>query len=418
MLESSEKILGKSQNTVLKEMGDKETLDADYSDGIPVAEYRDESGYLKIEINSTTVIGMLGPSGAGKTTGNMAIASRLRNKGRLLVNLADSDLHMTNLDNNGGVSKRLQERMGMYRGEEPREIGQQSFLPKYLYNNLKESRRPSNVDIFSLGFTDLNESELKFLLGQGLDKNQKLSMQSVLDEVDVDNNLDFDELKTIADEKEDIHHQTASKLKRNIEVLDNSEIVSNRLRKDVLKPLKNGDSLGIGMKGFKRLDDDDYYLMEFYAKKIAEKIIDARLDGEVENPLIGILPEAHDLMPRNSDSDFADILKENFTFYGRRSDFPFILDTQNPSQLPRKILNELNHVFIGVDKDGATLAKNEWSKVLSLMNLNPNPNKDNKRWTRIFQSMSHHEFLYLNQNMRGPEDAEVVEFLAPLTSNP
>lgn len=418
MLESSKKILGKSNNTSLQEMGSQDTRKADYDDGIPVAQYKDKKGYLKLDINATTVIGVLGPSGAGKTTGDMAIASRAYKQGRVPVNLADTDLHTTNLDNNGGVSKKLRNKMGFYPNESPTEIEQETVLPKYLYNELSERRKPSNVELFTLSPGDLSDSELKFLLGQGLDRNQKLSMERALNSVSTGDGFDFDELRSVVDETEEIHHATADKLKRNISVVEDNEVVTNRWSLDLGEVVDDGKALGLGMKGFERLDESDYYLMEFYAQKATQMLIEGRLSGSIGCKLLGVLPEAHHLMPRNSDSDFADIVKRNFTFHGRRSDFPFILDTQNPSQLPKKILNELNHVFIGADRDEATLSNPEWKKVLNLMNLNPNPQRDNKKWSRLFQSLGHRDFVYLNQSMRGPGDAEVVRFLAPLTCNP
>lgn len=422
---STKSLFTRSSNEKLRNRGYEDQVStpeyfADKNEPVPVATKRDQGGYLRLEINSTTVIGMFGPSGAGKTTGDMAIVSRAANRGRIPVNLADTDLHTTNLDNNGGVSQSLADSMGLFPGEEPREIKQKTLLPKYLYNKLRNP--PTNVEKFTLGFSDLNKSELKFLLSQGLDQNQEMSMEAVLEEVGMDKLVDSGDpyglLREKADENEEIHHATADKLKRNIRVLENNEIISSRYKKDVVDLVDEGYALGLGMKGFSRLSPSDYYLMEFYAKKCMELIIDSKTDGGLETGFFGVFPEAHHLMPNGDDSILADLVKRNFTFYQRRSDFPTVLDTQLPSQVSKKVLEEVNHVFIGCDRNGKSLPKNEWKKALNVLGVIANPQRDNRRWMRRIQSLNHREFLYVNARMSDPSDAPVVEFLAPLTSNP
>lgn len=422
---SSKSLFARSSNKELRNRGKKSKSSKpeyiqDHTKPVPIAKYRDKPGYLRVEINSTSVFGLFGPSGSGKTTGDMTIASRGFSRGRIPVNLADTDLHTTNLDNHGGVSQKLVDAMGLYKGEKPTEIPQTTVLPKYLLNKMPDRMKPSNVEAFSLGFQDVNESELKFLLGQGLDKNQKQAMQTVLDKVSIDENLSFDDLKSAAESSEDIHHSTGKKLKRNIKILEDSEVISSRYRIDIVDVVKSGKSFGLGMKGFSRLSPDDYYLMEFLAKKCMEKIIDFNLNqpNNKRIPLIGVFPEAHHLMPKGEDSILADLVKRNYTFYQRRTDFPGILDTQLPSQINQQLLKEVNHAFIGCDKNGSSLDDSEWKQVLKMMNVVANPQRDNKRWMKKIQSLRHRDFLYVNGRMTDPSDAPIVRFLAPLTSNP
>jgi hypothetical protein len=421
--DSTKALFARSNNTELRDRGYKEESKTpeyieDSSEPVPVAKYRDRPGFLKIPVHSTSVFGVFGGSGAGKTTADMSIATRCFNRGRIPANFADTDLHTTNLDNHGGVSKKLIEAMRLYKGEEPTEIAQKTVLPKYLWNKLSKERRPSNVDKFSLGFQDINDSELKFLLGQGLDSNQKQAMQNVLDKVSVDENLDFDDLRNAVDGNDDLHHTTGNKLKRNINNLENSEVISNRYRKDIVNIVNQGNSLGVGMRGFNGLSPSDYYLMEFLAKKCFEKIIDARKSGELDQSIFSIFPEAHHLMPRGEDSLLANYVKRVATYHQRRTDTPIILDSQNPSQIPENILEEVNSVFIGCDESGKSLAKSEWSDVLKKMNVVANPQRDNRRWMKKIQKLNHRDFLYISADMTDPDDAPIVRFLAPLTSNP
>lgn len=420
---SSKHLFSISDNSVLSRRGggeEEETLDyvEDGSKPIPVAKYRDGSQYLRLDINSTSVIGMFGPSGSGKTTGDMSIVTRAYSRGRIPVNLADIDLHTTNLDNNGGVSKELINAMGFYPGEERGEIPQKTVIPKYLLNQMNDRQKPSNVEPFSLGFQDVSSSELKFLLSQGLDRNQKQAMQTILDSVDVEAGLSFDDLRSSAEEADEIHHTTAKKLKRNINVLENSEVISNRYRKDIVQVVKNGNAFGLGMQGFSRLSLADYYLMEFLAKKCFQSLIDARFDNSLSRPLFTVFSEAHRLMPDNSDSILADLVKDVYTFDQRRADIPSVMDTQLPSQLSRQVLEEINHAFIGCDRNGKSLPKSEWKTVLSLMNVVSNPQRENRLWMNKIQQLGHRDFLYVNASMTDPSDAPIVRFLAPRTSNP
>jgi len=421
--DSTKHLFRHSNNQGVKELGEEEEEEVseyirDESNPIPIAMDKETGEYVFIDVNSTTVIGMFGPSGSGKTTGDMSIASRCYRRNRLPVNLADTDLHTTNLDNHGGVSKYLQEVMGLYPGESPLEIPQKTVMPKYMMNKLAERSKPSNVESFSLGFQDINQSELKFLLSQGLDKNQRQAMESVLNDASIDGDLSFKRLKGLVDENDEIHGTTGNKLKRNIQNLKDTEIITPRYRMDIVKEVQKGKAFGLGMRGFGRLSPDDYYLMEFLAKKCFDSLIDARMDGELSFPLMAIFPEAHHLMPRDADSILSDKVKRLFTFDQRRADIPAILDTQNPTQLEDSILQELNHVFIGCDKNGKSLAAGEWKKVLKLLNVVSNPQRDNKRWMSVIQDLDHRDFLYVTPRMSDPSDARVIRFLAPLTSNP
>lgn len=387
---------------------------------IPVAKFLDKPGYLYLDITSTSFIGMFGPSGSGKTTADMSIATRTYQKNRKIANLADTDLHTTNLDKRGGVSKQLVDAMGLVEGEKPTEIPQKTLLPKYLFNKLNEMpgmNVPSNVEKFTLGFKDVNQSELKFLLGNGLDTNQKMALQSVLSKLDTDN-LTFEKIYDALEEADDINYQVADKIKRNVQVLEDTEIISSSYTKDIPKLIDDGYSIGLGMKGFDNLDKDDYYLMEFYAKKVSEKIINARNSNQLDFPLFFLFPEAHHLMPRERTSILADHVKRISTYYGRRADIPLILDSQNPSQISVQLLDELNHVFLGCDANGKPIAKSEWQKVLNKMSLVSNANKEYMEWAERIQELSHREFLYISPRMSGAYDAERVEFLAPLTCNP
>jgi hypothetical protein len=123
-------------------------------------------------------------------------------------------------------------------------------------------------------------------------------------------------------------------------------------------------------------------------------------------------------MPRGEDSLLANYVKRVATYHQRRTDTPIILDSQNPSQIPENILEEVNSVFIGCDESGKSLAKSEWSDVLKKMNVVANPQRDNRRWMKKIQKLNHRDFLYISADMTDPSDAPIVRFLAPLTSNP
>jgi hypothetical protein len=255
-----------------------------------------------------------------------------------------------------------------------------------------------------------------------MDRKQKMQLEGVVQQTSMEElgekDSPFEYLKRLVEEDEKIHANAEPSFKGNIDVLKKREIISNRYRKDIPRFVDEGYALSLGMKGFGRLEKDDYYLMEFYAKKFTKKLIDAKRNNRVDSSLIGVLPEAHHLMPAGGDSDFSDLVKRSLTFWQRRSDFPMIFDTQNPSQLPKKILDEINAVFIGCSRNGKSLAKSEWTTVLNKLNVVSSHQGEYQDWSRKIQGLSHRDFLYVSPRMSGVSDAEVVRFLAPLTSNP
>lgn len=428
---STEWILSDSDSDAARAIVGKQDTGPNYSNGIPVARYKNKPGYLKLEIKPVTVIGLFGPSGSGKTTGMNTIASRAYDSGRGLVNLADTDLQFNNYKNNGGVAQSLVEAMGLYDGEQPHEISAKTLIPKFLYDELLSHEMitaPSFAETFSFGFHQVSKSELKSLLIRGLDRKQKQKMQNLLDRVEVNQDLTFDRLRTVLEEEMDIHENAKQPLLTNINNLENSNLISSRQSgetKDIIRYLNDGYIIGIGLKDMNLiLSENDMWMAEFYARKVLEIIINARLNGELDIPLLGVLPEAHHLMPAGGGSELANKLKRNFTFYKRRTDFPFLLDTQSPYQLPgrddeKDILGELDHVFIGRGEEGKTLDPKGLMKILKSMNIISNTQSSRAAaWQERVKDVQWREFLYVRPGMRSPSDAPVVEFLAPLVSNP
>lgn len=432
----SKNVFARSGNQDVAGIGSGEDLGSpDYIEGdepIPVAKYKDRNEYLKIEIKPTTVIGFFGPSGSGKTTAINSIASRAYDKGRCLVNLADTDFQFNNYKNNGGVSQSLQDAMGLYDKEAAHEIPAKTLMPKFVYDEMREKKTlddpPSYVETFSIGFHQMSTSELKDLVNRTLNSKQSARMNMVLDSVEVNQDLSFGKIKDVLEENDDLNEQAKPALMNRLTQLENDNIVSSRQSGNTSKIvdyLNEGYILSIGMGNLDIvLGSSDMWKAEFISSKVAEIVISARLSGDLEKSLLGTIPEAHHLMPAGEGTALASKLKRNFTFYKRRTDFPFLLDSQSPYQLPgrdddKNILGELNFVFVGREEDGKTLEPKGFLKVLKSMNIVSNVNSSRANdWLERIKDVGHREFLFVKPGMRSPDEAPIVEFLAPLVSNP
>lgn len=428
--EGSRLVFENSSDETIREMGEVKNLSPNYENGIPVAKFKNRPGYLKLNIKPVTVIGFFGPSGSGKTTGMNAVACRAYDDGRNLVNMADTDLQFNNYKNSPGAAKPLIESMGLYENESRHTIPAKTLMPKFIYDELLGSEMfddpPTFVETFSFGFHQVSRSELKSLLTRGLDKKQSQKVESLLNDVTVNQDLSFDKLRTALEEA-DFHGSAKKPIETNIDNLDDSNLISSRNSHEsrgIVEYLNDDYILSIGMKNLDMvLSEDDMWMAEFYSRKVLEIIIEARISGELEKKLLGVIPEAHHLIPAGKGSELASKLKRNFTYYKRRTDFPFMLDTQSPYQLPgrdddKDILGEINCAFIGRGEEGKTLEPKGFQKILKSMNIVTQTNRDFPGWAERLKDVGWREFLFVKPGMSDPHDAPIIEFLSPLVSNP
>jgi hypothetical protein len=402
-------------------VGAREDPDADYSTGIPVARRVETGDLLRLDVTDTTKIGLFGPSGSGKTIFGKAIASRLHTQGYKLYNGADVKHDFQSLDYQKGPSKKLIDQMGFAPHEQPQPIPKQLLMPRFMAENYETV--PSYVEPFSFGFQDLSEQDLLFLLGEGnLDMNKKTVLRQMLDHVDI-HSTSFGELREALDMM-DPQHGLKKVIDQRLDGLEQTGLISNRYRKDVVKYLQKGAALSLGMETWRQFQRGDMYMLQFYAGKVFEQVKEANLtENRLDGPFVGLFPEVHHFAPAGEDSQLTDELQELVTQSGRQMIFVLILDSQTPSQIPNPhtsdnadLLGNLNHVFMGCDPDGNALGRKEWSTVLKSMNMLAQNRYE--PWRRKMQQLRPHDFLYVNPRMQGPHECPVVRSLAPLVAHP
>lgn len=422
MLESSKNVFRESRNPALEEFGGQQLKEADYSKGIPVARYKGSNRFLKIQFGSTTKIGIFGNSGSGKTAFGKAMVSRLTEKDRVIYNGGDMDNDFQHLNHYGGSPKKLQEKMGLAKNESPKEIDRKLFMPKPVYDRCKDNL--SYAEAFTFGFQDINETDFKFLLGAGdLSGSQEAVLIRVLDNVDI-KSTSFSELEEQIEEVASDQHNVKVALLSQLESLKNKNIISNRLRQDPLKYLNNGHAVSLGFKGWTQFMNGDMYILQFYASKLFQNMIEQAKDGDLDVDLVGLWPEFHRLVPAGESSLLKQHIENFFNMMQRRIDMPIIVDSQAPSQVPNSevsgaydFVGKLNHFFIGCDQEGSVLSEDEWSKVLRANSLLNRRNKDD--WRSRIRELETFDFLYVNPGRHdGPYDCPVVRSLAPLCYHP
>jgi uncharacterized protein YdcH (DUF465 family) len=326
------------------------------------------------------------------------------------------------MDRYGGVSKELQNKMGLLDKEKPKEIPTKLFSPKPVLDAW--GKNPSYVEPFTFGFQDLSKQDLNFVLGEGdLSSSQENILTEVYSNVDL-NDASFEELIDEVDEVDDAHRQSQTALRATLKSLREEKIVSNEFRKDPLKHLNQGYSVALGLRGYSNFSNGGMYKVQFYASLMFRNLMNKVMDGEIDQPLCGLWAEFHRLAPASENSLLKQQLEEFFNMKQRQMDMPIILDSQAPSQIPNpdsssqyNFLGKLSSVFLGCDRNGRPLGSVEWSKVLKSMNMQTRSNK--KEWRRRIRNLDSFEFLYVNPGIHdGPQDCPVVTSLAPLVAHP
>ena len=419
---STEWILSDSDSDAARAIVGREQIEPDYSKGVPVAREKKSGQIIYLKFNSTTKIGIFGPSGSGKTVMGKAIASRLHMQGRRIYNGGDVKNDFQSLDYEGGVSKQLREKMGLLKNEHPQPIPKKLFMPRFLVNDFSSS--PSYVEPFTFGFQDISEDDLKYLLGEGdLSGEPQQVMTSILNNVELES-TSFDELIGRVDSHPDANHGTKKALKTRLDSLRSQEIISNRFRKDPLQYLDQDYAVSLGLKGWRNYRRGSMYMLEFYAARLLNNLKDRAEADDIEVPLIGMWAEFHKLAPAGEKSLLKPVLQDLIDMAGRQADFPIIMDSQAPSQIPNSyvkgqydFLGRLSAMFLGCDQNGRPLGENEWKKALKSVNMLTRSNK--RHWRRRMNELDTYDFLFVHPGRHdGPYDCPVVRSLAPLVSHP
>lgn len=421
MRQSSVNLFESSENPNLKSMGGEHVESADYSNGIPVARVKKTDRVIRLDVNNTTKIGLFGPSGSGKTVFGKAIASRLYETGRVIFNGGDIKNDFQSLDYEGGVSKDLQDKMGLLEKEQPRAIPKKLYMPKFLTEHYDTI--PSYVEPFTFGFQDLSEDDLQFVLAGGnlTGKPAKL-LNRVLNDVDLDT-ATFDELLEKVDET-DANYGTKQSVMEEIKSAKADQLVGNRFREDPLKHLNDKTCISLGLEGWRNYSRGSMYKLELYSSVLLDQLKDRASNGDIDVRLVALWPEFHKMCSAGQESLLKAVVEDWFNLAGRQMDMPAIIDSQAPSQIPNpdvngpyNFLGKLSMAFLGCDRNGRPLGESEWKRVLRSMNMLTRSNK--KLWRRKIKSLDRFDFLFVHPGLHdGPRDCPVVRSLAPLCSHP
>ncbi|MFB6209609.1 MAG: hypothetical protein ABEJ56_05760 [Candidatus Nanohaloarchaea archaeon] len=421
-LESMDRVFGRSNNPAIRTLANQEDLDADYSNGIPVAKTKGTGDIVYIDFHNTTKVGLFGPSGSGKTIFGKAMVSRLSETGRVIYNGGDVKNDFQVLDKYGGVSKKLIDKMGLMANEEPTEIPKKLFVPKPVLEAW--GKNPSYVTPFTLGFQDISETDFKFLVGEGdLTTAQDAVLSNVLNEISI-KETSFDELRTLVEQKSE-SVQVEKSLRSKLNGLESNMVISNRYREDPVKFLDEGYAVALGLQGFSNFTNGGMYKLQFYVSVVFRNLMNRVMKGDIDADLVGLWPEFHRMAPSGESSLLKQQVEEFFNMKQRQMDMPIVLDSQSPGQIPNpnikssqyNFLGKLTHVFLGCDRNGRELGEKDWKTVLKSMNMLNRSNVD--EWRSRMASLEPFDFLYVNPGKHDrPRDCPVVRSLAPLVSHP
>lgn len=419
LLSSTDRAFRKSSNSKINSMASHQQVDADYSNGVPFARVKRTGRVIKIDVSSTTKIGLFASSGSGKTIFAKAVASRLAETGRIPLNGADVKNDFESL--NEPVTKKIRDQLSFngfesfVDNESPSGIEREVFMPKFLTKHYDSV--PTYVAPFTFGFQDISETDFKFLVGAGeLTESQEVLLTNVLDSVEL-RNTSFDELRELVDRAE-ANHQVKQSVTNRLDSLESKEIISNRYREDPIDFLERGKAVSLGFENWRNYKHGELYKLEFYAALVLRRL-KGRAQG-MDQDLLYMLPEAHKFAPAGQESLLKGELQDLMDMAGRQMDMPIFLDSQAPSQIPNarvtgpnNFLGRLNHILIGCDPEGGTLDKPEWKAALNATNLyNPH---DPEPWRRRLNELEPYDFLYVNPSRHdGPRDCPIVRSLAPL----
>lgn len=394
---------------------ESEAIEADYSDGYPFARKVHRDGLVQIPLHGETRIALCAKSGQGKTVIAENGISRALDDDYKLFHGSDVNNDINSISKHGGVSQEMADLLGLLPGEEPTEFPRRVMVPEFMFEKYRSDRIHWG-ERFTLGFRDITERDLKFLLG--FDGWRSEAQQDLMDDVLTEINMDtvgftslFETIDRIAEKNSD-DERTVRKVKRRLQALKDKKILSNTMRKDPFADFEDGSAVSLCLYHFDKVEERRY---RFYSAIAHRNLVEKLRNGEITGRLILFEDEFHYLAPDGEESIVKDEFQKILNLTGRRANVSTIISTQQPSQLPYPgsddeydFFSPCNHYFLG-----RGLSWKDYHAVLKGTGLWHQGFVD--RWKKRFSELKDKQFIYINDDVHEtPEECPVVEAIAPL----
>lgn len=398
-----------------------------YGNEIPVARDVQTGEVITIPYSAKTRVLTAAKSGQKKTILGKCYISRIVDMGGFVFCGSDIKNDFQSFNYEHGPSQSLQDvTEGLLLGEKKkldrlkeegimsshfnRILGIPYFLKKSYDSN------PSNIGtLFSIGFNDIKEQDLKYIFGYS---SWSDAQQDIFDDILLDaddSSLSWGFLERRLDQE----GRSGEKIWTRLRKYKEKGIIGSRGSSlNSFLDFSRANLISLGLKGI-----DDYGLgskknIRFYAAIALRRVIEKRQNGDFGLPFVMFYDEVHELTPASEDSPVTEELALAFSRRGRQAGLVTWLSTQEPHKIPSEN-DKSKHQFVSMTSHafvGRGLTWPGYRTIFQAFNFydsnNTQPLRDLKN------SLGDGQFLYCDESMESVYDVRVVEPLSPLVSHP
>jgi hypothetical protein len=399
----------------------------DYGAEIPVAKDVETGEIITVPHNGKTRVLTVAKSGQGKTVLGKAYLSRIVDKGGNVFCGTDIKNDFQSFNYKDGPSKSLQEyTAGLLPGEKKkieRLQGEEKFkqhfdrrlgIPYFLKDKYSSNPR-AYADLFGIGFNDVKEQDLKYLIGFD---SWSSAQKDIFDDILLDAGNTVLSWNFLEDRLKD-EGRSGEKIWTKLRRFKDKGVITSK--GDSLNSFLDFSDVGLVSLGLKGMDDfrlGGEENIRFYSALAHRKVIEKVEDGEISTPFVLYDDEVHEMAPASDDSPVTEELSIAFSRKGRQAGISSWLSTQEPHKIPsehdkspHQFISMTSHAFIG--KGVTWKGYRTVFQAFSFYNSN-----DTQPLRDLTNSLGDGEFLYCDESMDTVRDVRKVRPLSPLVAHP
>jgi len=421
----SKNAFGRRNDENVSDLGFEEVVEKpSYESGVPVARDVETGEIVRVPLNDDTRVFTCAKSGQGKTVLGKAFLSRVQSIGGKIFCGSDikNDFQSWNGTQGSGVGpsqKLVDVTAGLLKGEEGKDFNRSLGIPVFLSKEYVNSEPSSFGTLFSIGFGDISEQDFKYLIG--FDGIRSDAQRGIIEDLFAENN-GRDLTWTVIKEKCDSESKSGEKLwKRYLKPLKSKGVVGSKGSSlNSFLDFDRFDLCSLGLKGINAYTLGDMSKIRFYAAIVHRKVLDKRLNGEIDMnaPFVVYDDECHEVFPADESTPAKDEMALVFSRKGRQADMVSWLSSQEPQKVPSSqdksphdFISQTSHAFVGKGLNWPGY-RTVFSAFSVYDSNNTQPLRDKK------DALGDHQFLYLDESMDSVRDIRIVESLSPLAPHP
>ena len=398
-----------------------------YGNEIPVAKDVETGEIITVPHNGETRVLTVAKSGQGKTILGKAYLSRLIAKGGKVFCGSDIKNDFQTFNYKDGPSKSLKEfTAGLLEGEQKKidrlkkqgkftDVFSRRLGIPYFLKNKYDSPPRTYADIFSIGFEDVKEDDIKYLFKyDSWSQAQKEEFDDII--LDKDNRaLSWGFLDRSLGQA----GRSGEKIWKRLRKFKQKGIIGDKGSSlNSFLDFEDVNLISLGLKGI-----DDYRLggsqkIKFYSALAHRKVFQKVDNNEVSTPFCIFDDEVHEVAGASEESAVTEELAIALSRKGRQAGISTWLSTQEPQKIPsehdrseHQFVSMTSHAFIG---RGLT-----WPGYRTVFQAFRFYNSNDTQPLRDLKNgLDDGQFLYCDGEMDSIQDVRICEPLCPLVSHP